>query len=301
MVSEIQLRPGVVFREDTAGSGSLEFPKGRRFDNVSFLGALPGTTDNGAPARVNVLSAVYPTSRDKIANWEHLPVLAVVPAETRYLKGDREMLTSLFFLGSLIDCEFDLEPGRTVVLTMHGSVEVWEGDQLTAGNPSLPSVNPERWISLDAPSVATLVRWGRGRDGQPPNAVVNMGCFSSTRRGRKGTFNEELAAFLAEDGMTVFGPPYAGIVTAATWLGQWRAFGQRLEDDRTIREVSIKFQRIVPARRRVRRKAKAARRAPILCGSLVITNDYALAGDVCSFSPDFAEPRPHGFDRTFME
>ena len=301
MVSEIQLRPGVVFRADAAGSGSLEFPKGRRFDNVSFLGALPGTTDNGAPARVNVLSAVYPTSRDKIANWEHLPVLAVVPAETRYLKGDREMLTSLFFLGSLIDCEFDLEPGRTVVLTMHGSVEVWEGDQLTAGNPSLPSVDPMRWISLDAPSVAALVRWARGRDGQPPHAVVNTGCFSSTRRGRKGTFNEELAAFLAEDGMTVYGPPYGGIVTAATWLGQWRTFGQQLEDDRTIREVPIKFQRIAPARRRLRQKAKAARRAKILHGSLVITNDYVLAGEVCSFSPDFAELRPHDLDRTFME
>ncbi len=301
MVSEIRLRPGVVFRADAAGSGTLEFPKGRRFDNVSFLGTLPGTTDDGTPARVNVLSAVYPTSRDQIASWAHLPVLAVVPVETQYLKGPWLTLCSLFFLPSLIDGELDLEPGRTVVLTMHGSVEVWEGDQLTAGNPSLPSVNPERWISLDAPTVATLVRWARGRDGQLPHAVVNTGCFSSTRRGKKGTFNEELAAFLAEDGMTVYGPPYGGIVTAATWLGQWRAFGQRREDDRTIREVPIKFQRIVPARRRLRQKAKASRRAPILRGSLVITNDYALAEDVGSFSPDFAEPRPHDFDRTFME
>jgi hypothetical protein len=298
---EIQLRPGVVFRADAAGSGSLEFPKGRRFDNVSFLGALPGTADDGAPARVNVLSAVYPTSRDKIVSWEHLPVLAVVPAETRYLKGPWVTLGSLFYLPSMIDGEFDLEPGRTVVLTMHGSVEVWEGDQLTAGNPSLPSVNPMRWVSLDAPSVATLVRWARGGDGQPPHAVVNTGCFSSTRRGRKGTFNEELAALLAEDGMTVYGPPYGGIVTAATWLGQWRDFGQRLEDDRTIREVPIKFQRIAPARRRQRQKARVARRATTLHGSLVITNDHALAGEVCSFPPDFAEPRPYDFDRTFME
>jgi hypothetical protein len=201
----------------------------------------------------------------------------------------------------MIDGECDLDPGRTVVLTMHGSVEVWEGDRLTAGNPSLPGVNPERWISLDALSVATVVRWARGRDGEPPHAVVNMGCFSSTRRGRKGTFNEELAALLAEDGMAVYGPPYSGIVTAATWLGQWRTFGQRLEDGWTIREVSIKFQRIVPARRRLRQKAKATRRAPILRGSLVLTNDYALAGDVCSFPPDFAEPRPHDFDRRFMD
>ncbi len=121
----------------------------------------------------------------------------------------------------------------------------------------LPSVNPNRWISLDPPSVATLVRRVRGPDGQRPTAVVNAGCFSSTRCGRKKgtTFNEELAALLAGDGITVYGLPYAGIVTSATWLGQWRDFGQRLEDDTTIREVSIKFQRIAPATRRRGRRA----------------------------------------------
>src|SRR5262245_13382891 len=101
MTSTIQLRPGVVFRADATGAGSIEFPKGRCFHNVSFLGPLPGTTENGARAHVNILSAVYPSSRDKITHWEHLPVLAVVPAETRYLKGDRETLSSLFVLASM--------------------------------------------------------------------------------------------------------------------------------------------------------------------------------------------------------
>jgi hypothetical protein len=302
MTSEIQLRPGVVFRADTAGAGSLEFPKGRRFDNVSFRGALPGTTDNGAAAHVNVLSAVYPTSPDKKANWEHLPVLAVSAAETRYLKGDRETICSLFFLTSMIDGGCDLDPGRTVVLTMHGSVEVCDDDRIMAGNPSLPSVDPNRWISLAAAEVATLVRWACGPDGQRPNAVVNTGCFSSTRRGKKGTtFNEELAALLAEDGITVYGPPYAGIVSAATWLGKWRDFGQQLEKDRTIREVPIKFQRIAPAKPGRRRQGRLARRPTRLHGSVIITNDFALAGEVCSFSPDFAQPRLHDFDRRLME
>lgn len=148
MATEIQLRPGVVFRTDAAGAGSIEFPKGRRFDNISFFGTLPGTT---------------------------------------------------------------------------------------------------------------------------------------------------------EDGMTIYGPPYAGIVTSATWLGQWRAFGQRVEDDTTIRQVPIKFQRIAPAARRRWRAAPAGQRATTLHGSVVITNDHGLAGEACSFSPDFAEVRAHDFDRTLME
>jgi hypothetical protein len=302
MTLEIQLRRGVVFRVDATGAGSIEFPNGRRFDSVCFRGALPGTTDNGATAHVNVLSAVYPTSADKQTSSEHLPVLVVVPAETRYLKGPWVTLYSLYFLARMMERGCDFDPGRTVVLTMHGSVEVSEDDQIMAGSPSLPSVDPNHWISLDPLAVATLVRWTRGPDGQPPNAVVNAGCFSSTRRGKKGTtFNEELAASLAKDNMTIYGPPYGGIVTSATWLGQWRDFGQRLEDDSTIREVPIKFQRIVPAARRRRRKEPVVRRENALYGSVVITNHYALAEEVCSFSPDFADPRPHDFDRALME
>jgi len=131
---------------------------------------------------------------------------------------------------------------------------------------------------------------------------VNTGCFSSTRSGKKGTtFNEELAALLAKDAIAVYGPPYGGIVTSANWLAEWRGYGQRLEDDRTIREVTIKFQRIAPAHRRKRRVAQVAPRGSALSGSLVITNDYALAEAVCCFSPDFAEQRPHEFDRKLME
>jgi hypothetical protein len=82
VTSEIQLRPEVVFRADVSGAGRIEFPKGRRFENVKICGALRGTTDDdGAPAHVNVLSAVYPASSDKQTNWEQLPVLVVVPAE----------------------------------------------------------------------------------------------------------------------------------------------------------------------------------------------------------------------------
>jgi hypothetical protein len=323
MASESELRPGVIFRKEVAGAGSIEFAKGRRFDHVSFLGTLPGTTDEGARAHVNVLSAIYPTSPDKVTKSEHLPVMVVVPAETRYLKGDREILASLFFLGSMLDGGSELDLGRTVVLTLHGSAEVGEDDQLMAGNPTLPSVKPDRWITLNPPAVATLVRRLRGPEGQRPNVVVNTGCFSSTCSGRKKgtTFNEELAALLAEDGVTIYGPPYAGIVTSATWLGRLcssfrqvysrerneraraprgygslvdaraqqaaettnTAFGQQLEDDATIREVPIKFQSIAPATRRRWREARTGRRATTLHGSVVITNDYALAGEVCSF------------------
>jgi hypothetical protein len=303
MLSEIELRPGVVFRKDVANAGSIEFAKGRRFENVSFLGTLPGTADNGARAHVNVLSAVYPTSHDKVSKWEHLPIVAVVPAETRYLKADREILASFFFLERMLNGPCDIDLGRTVVLTLHGSVEVWRDDQLVAGNPTLPSVKPDRWISLNPPAVATLVRRVRGPHGQRPTVVVNTGCFSSTRSARKKgtTFNEELAALLAEDGIVIYGPPYAGIVTSATWLGHWRAFGQHLEDATTIREVPIKFQRVAPAARRRSREAQVRHRATSLHGSVVITNDFTLAGEICSFSPDFAEVRPHTFDRALME
>jgi hypothetical protein len=302
MISEIQLRPGVAFRADAAGAGSIVFPKGRRFDNVSFCGVLAGTADKGALAHVNVLNAVYPTSLEKQAYLEQLPAPVVVPAETRYLKGSPVTLCSLFYLAQMIDGGCDLDLGRTLVLTMHGSVEVAEDDQIMAGSPSLPGGDPNRWISLDPSTVATLIRWASGPDGQRPNAVVNAGCFSSTRRGKEGTsFNQELAALLAEEGITVYGPPYGGIVTAATWLGTWRDFSQRLEDDRTICEVPIKFQRIAPAHPPLKQQAHDARGGTTLCGTLVVTNDCALAEAVCTYAPDFAEPRPHDFDRTLME
>jgi hypothetical protein len=303
VASEIQLRPGVVFRAGASGAGSIEFPKGRRFDNVTFCGALRGkTNESGAPGQVNVLSAVYPTSSDRQAKWEQLPVLVVVPAETQYLKGSWITLFSLFFLPSLIADECEIDPGRTVFLTMHGSVEVGESDEILAGSPSLPSVDPGRWISLDAPAVARLVGWIHCPAGEQPNAVVNASCFSSTPRGKESTtFNEELAALLAKDCVTVFGPPHGGIVTSAYWEGQWRQFSQRLEDEKAIRDVPIKFQRITPAARRRRRRARVARSGSTAAGSLVITNDYALAVGVCTFSADFAEPRVQDFDRALME
>lgn len=302
MTSEIQMRPGVVFRAGISGAGSIEFPKGRHFDSVEFCGALRGTTDDdGMPAQVNVLSAVYPASSDKQTNWQQLPVLVVVPAETRYLKGSPITLFSLFYLPHMIADAHEIDQGRTVFLTMHGSAEIGESDEIVAGSPTLPSVDPRQWISLDAPEVASLVSWTRCPDGQRPNAVVNASCFSSTRRGKGTTFNEELAAILAKDGVTVFGPPYSGIVTAAYWHGQWREFSQRLEDDKTIRNVPIKFQRIAPATRRRQRRARLARPGSAAAGSLVITNDYALAVEVCTFSAEFAEPRAQDFDRTLME
>jgi len=226
----------------------------------------------------------------------------VVPAETRYLKGLGEDLSCLFYLASMVDNGCDLDPGRTVYLTMHGSVDVSEDDQIMAGSPSLPSLDPDRWISLDQASVATLVRWVRGPEDQRPSAVVNTGCFPSSRRRYKSTtFNEELAGLLVEEGITVYGPPYGGIVTSATWLVHLRGFGQRLEDGRTIRNVPIKLQKIAPAGHRPRRKSQVVRRGTKLHGSLVVTNEHDLAREVCTFSPDFAEPRPHNFDRTLME
>jgi hypothetical protein len=265
---------------------------------------LPGTADNGGRAHVNVLSVVSQTSKNKQTDSEQLPVLVAVPAETRYLKGPWVTLHSLFFLPSMMADGCEIDPGRSLVLTMHGSVEVAESDEIMAGSPSLPSVNPNLWISLDVPAVATLVGWAHCPDGRWPNAVVNAGCFSSSRRWKKAaTFNEELAALLAEDNVTVYGPPYSGIVTSAHWLGQWREFSQRLEDDKSIQDVPIKFERITPAtRRRPRpRGVRFAKRRRTVAGTVVITNDIALAGEVGTYSADFAEPRAHDFDRSLME
>jgi hypothetical protein len=47
MTTQIPLRPGVLFRADASGAGSIEFPKGRRFERVTFCEALRGTTDDG--------------------------------------------------------------------------------------------------------------------------------------------------------------------------------------------------------------------------------------------------------------
>jgi hypothetical protein len=130
-----------------------------------------------------------------------------------------------------------------------------------------------------------------------------MGCFSSTRhRGRRSTFNEELAGLLAQDGgITVFGPPHAGIVTTATFFGQWRNFfSQNLEDDLTVRSIPIRFERIMPAKHRPSAKRKR-RKSLKVHGSVVVTNDYALASALSSFAPDFSEPRRHDVDRTLME
>src|SRR5262249_16296124 len=147
---------------------------------------LPGTQPRlrRAAGGDHYLTWLLPWSK---RNWEHLPVLVVVPVETRYLKGLGEDLSCLFYLASMVDDGCDLDPGRTVYLTMHGSVDVSEDDQIMAGSPSLPSMDPDRWISLDPPSVATLVRWVRGPEDQRPSAVVNTGCFSSSRRRYKST------------------------------------------------------------------------------------------------------------------
>jgi hypothetical protein len=160
MESEIQLRPGVVYQGDSAGEGSIVFPEGRRVSNVHVSGTLPARSDDGKAARVHLLSALYPTSVEKIATREHLPALAVVAVETQYARGEpaiRGMLCSVFYLPFFVDGWCDFDPTRTVVLTMHGSVEL-DGDKMSAGSPSLPSVNPQHWLFLEPFSVAILVR-----------------------------------------------------------------------------------------------------------------------------------------------
>jgi hypothetical protein len=99
-----------------------------------------------------------------------------------------------------------------------------------------------------------------------------------------------------------------GVVTSAVSFGRWRdSFGQRLEDDQTIRDVPIKFQRIIPTtdakavKTRQRKPRDGARPKPVFFGSVIVTNDQALADELSSFSPDFTEPKRHDVDRTFME
>jgi hypothetical protein len=302
MASEIELRPGVVFRTDAAGEGGIEFAKGRRFDNVSFLGTIPGKADTGARAHVNILSAIFPSAPDKVLKWEHLPVMVVVAVETQYLATDSDVLPALFFLERTVDGG-PIDPKRTVVLALHGCVEVGRDDQLVGGNLTLPSVRPNRSIYLDARGTATMVRRVRDANGRHVTAVVNTACFSSTRSARSGgtTFNEELAALLAEDGVAVYGPPHAGVVTAATWQGHWRAFGQRVEKDSTLYDVPIAFQRIGAAPCGRMREMPVRKRPAALYGSVVVTNDLALAREVCSFGPEFSEVRSHAIDRRLME
>ena len=51
------------------------------------------------------------------------------------------------------------DPTRTVVLPMHGDVEVSEAGHLQGGRPCLPADRDDRWISLEPIAVATLVEW----------------------------------------------------------------------------------------------------------------------------------------------
>lgn len=306
----VQLRPGVVFRGNAAGAGSFEFVAGRRVDNVRLEGTVPARTEDGKPAQVNVLSAVYPTSSAQLARREHLPALTVVAVQTQFLRADRAILFSVCYLPFFVDSARELDPAGTIALVMHGSVEVDDDDHMRTGSPCLPGTNPNQWIFLEPSAVATLVGWIRGPAGRRPNALVNIGCFSSTRTQKQSaSFNEELAALLAEQeaeqepeqgDIAVYGPPHAGIVTAATSFGQWKSFfSQRLEDELTIREVPIRFQRIVPAARRALPR-QTAHGAPVASGAVVITNDFALASELCSFSPDFSA-RAHDVDRTLMD
>jgi hypothetical protein len=299
----------VTFQADAAGEGSIAFAKGRSFDQVSFNGTLLGRTDQGKPAPVKVFSAAYPSSPDQMTRREHLPALAVVAVETQFLRSDRATLTSVFYLPHFVEGGHDLDPSRTLVLTMHGSVEVEDDDQMKAGSPCIPGADPRHSIFLDPPAVATLVGLVRGPQEQQPNALINLGCFSSTRPAKGISFNEELANLLKRQGdVAVYGPPYAGIVTIATQFGHWRKlFGQRLEDEVAVRSVPIRFQRIQPATKL--RKANPMQQGtragrhdePELSGSVVITNDYMLAGDLSAFSPDFSQTKRHEVDRTLME
>jgi hypothetical protein len=134
---------------------------------------------------------------------------------------------------------------------------------------------------------------------------VNLGCFSSTPVDGTGpTFNEELAAKLAPLGIAVFGPPHAGVVTAANWLGGWRnQFSQQVQNGGTVVDVPIKFH-LIPSKRTGSRKRKAVPARPsgsTRYGTLVVTNDSALASEISACSPDFSTSRPHTIDRSLME
>lgn len=304
MSAELPMRQGAVFRFD---AHAIEFADGRRFDGVSSLGILLGT-ECGQPIPIQVLGCILPVTAAQIARRERLPGLVVVPVETRFLHTERDILFSLFPLTFAIAGDNALDPARTIVLPMHGNIDVDEqGHMIGGGQPCFPAVGTDHWISLDAVAVSTICRWVRGPNGEQPNAIVNLGCFSSTPvGGTEPTFNEELAAVLAIDGIAVYGPPHAGIVTAANWLGGWKnQFGQQVQNEGAVVDVPIKFHRIVPRNVKPVRTRRAEKLPAITnssrYGTLVVTNDCALASEVSAYSPDFSTPRRHEIDRSLME
>src|SRR5215213_860276 len=98
MGTEIELRPGVVFRAD-----AIVFGNGGRVAPVDRLCTVAATADDGTPARVHVLSAVRPVTPAQVAARERLPGLTVVAVETRPAKADREVLASLYPLTAAVD------------------------------------------------------------------------------------------------------------------------------------------------------------------------------------------------------
>jgi hypothetical protein len=102
----------------------------------------------------------------------------------------------------------------------------------------------------------------------------------------------------------VYGPPLAGVVTAAGWLGAFRNwFGQKAPAGGTVCDVRIQFRRIAPAAKVPR--TWESRRPPVgprpLIGAVVVTNDTALAAELAGYSPDFTAAREHAVDRALME
>ena len=152
--------------------------------------------------------------------------------------------------------------------------------------------------------MATIAEWATGPGGERPNALINLGCFSSTPESGTGlTFNTELAGLLAHDGIAVYGPPHAGVVTAANWYSAWKShFSQPLESSGALTDVPIQFQRIAPAKVVLsKRSSPTAPSNSTMFGTLVITNDCSLASEISGFSPNFSEQRVHEFDRGLME
>jgi hypothetical protein len=305
MKSEINLRANVVYRGDAAGLGTIAFQDGARFENVHLHGVVAGCGQTGRTVVVNVLSAVYPTSSDSITKREHFPALVVVSVETEYLRGMRDILSSLFYLPWFVEGHDTLDPTRTVALGMHGSAGL-NDETIRPGYPCVPGQDTEV-LFLNATAVAQVVRWARGPHGERPTVLVNIGCFSSTRhQGAGPTFNEELGALLAGDGVAVYGPPHAGVVTAANWFGKLRElFGQRIEDEISIQSAPIRFQKVpsevgaTPAQFEDP-KPSGSDDAPAY-GCVVITNHARLAIDLATYSPDFASARSHHIDRNWME
>jgi hypothetical protein len=158
MSTELPLRKDAVFEPD---SGTIEFGGGRRFDGVSLLGIVSGTADDN-PIPVRVLGSIRPVTPAQIARRERLPGLVVVPVETRYLHADRDILFSLFPLAFAVEGDQSIDPARTLVLPMHGSVDVDEqGHMAGGGQPCFPAIGTDLWISLDADAVATIAQWVR--------------------------------------------------------------------------------------------------------------------------------------------